>query len=179
MMLSESICSLSKTGTMSTSSLATIISYSRVTKCYCCLLLRMSKRAIYYAQKALKLPKIPEKDKAAFHMYKVEAHVQLGNNKQALATVKEIHFPKQECSFKCTFGYSAPWIDQSIDYNSKVLMQINYSAIGLTEDSEIQSKELQETMKSLAELSDTKITRGISPLPTNILYSYLRKGRRS
>lgn len=112
-------------------------------------------------------------------MYKVEAHVQLGNNKLALSSVKEINFPKQECTFKCTFGYSAPWIDKSIDYSSKVLMQINYSAIGLTEDLENQSKELQETIRSLSELSDPKITRGVSPLPTNILYSYLRKGRRS
>jgi hypothetical protein len=136
----------------------------------------MPKRAVYYAQKALRLPKLSEKDKLTFSMYKIEATVQLGNAKQAVQLVKDTP-AKPEAVFRCSFGYATPWIDRTVEYSTKLLVQVNYAAIGLTDDAESQSKEMAEHLKILGEINDQKTIKGISPISTNLLYSYLRKGR--
>lgn len=137
----------------------------------------MSRRTIYYAQKALKLLKLSEKDKATFTMYKAEAFVQLGNKKQGLQLINESVFPVQDCALKCSFGYATPWVDRSIDYTPKQLVQINLTAAGLTDENESQTKEVNDSLKALAEATDPKLARGVTPIPTLLLYSYLRKGK--
>jgi hypothetical protein len=134
----------------------------------------MPKRAIHYASKALRLPKISEKEKFILSMYKVDATVQLGNSKAAVLLLKEL--PKLEASFKCSFGSAAPWVDQSTDYSAKFLLQANFAGAGLADDTETQSKEMTETLKTLGELNDSKALKGVTPIASNLLYSYLRRG---
>lgn len=135
----------------------------------------MPKRAIFYANKALKLPKLNDKDRFTLAMYKVEATVQLGNNKAALVSLKEA--PKLESSLKCSFGYASPWVDRTVDYTAKLLLQANYVAVGLLDEAESQSKDMADQLKALSDLNDQKALKGVTPISTNLLYSCLRRGR--
>jgi hypothetical protein len=134
----------------------------------------MPKRAIHYAAKALRLPKITEHEKFVLSMYRVEATAQLGSGKAALGMIKEL--PKLESTYKCSFGLAAPWVDRSTDYNAKLLLQANFVAVGLTDDSESQTKEMTEALKALSELNDTKTLKGVTPIASSLLYNHLRKG---
>lgn len=107
-------------------------------------------------------------------MYRVEATAQLGSGKSALGMIKEL--PKLENNFKCSFGLAAPWVDRSADYSAKLLLQANFVAIGLTDDSESQTKEMGEAVKALSELNDSKTLKGVTPIASSLLYNHLRKG---
>lgn len=122
------------------------------------------------------MSRLTEKDKFTLNMYKSEAMAQLGNTKTAMSILKESTI-RPEGVFKCSFGYAAPTVDRIVDYSSKLVFQMNYVNLGITDDSESQTKEVIDYIKSLIEFADSKLARGLTPISTAILYSYLRRGR--
>lgn len=136
-------------------------------------MLKQSKRVIYNVQKVLKLPNLSDKDKFLLGIYKAEAFSQLGNFKQGIATLKETS-NKSEYSMRASFGVNSPMIEE--EQTSKQIFLINYINMALNEETEKNSKELQEALKTLLELTEQKKPHIVTPYYTTAIYSFLRKG---
>lgn len=142
--------------------------------------LRLSKRVIYFANKALKLPKISEKEKFQFTEYKSEAQFQMGSTKSALATLKEYPFGRLDAKLKCSFGYHQPNCDSDLEYTAKMIGNLNWANLKLQEEEEgqSQSNEIIEAINTLSEHLDKNNTGG-SPAPLTMIYFYLKNSKES
>lgn len=131
---------------------------------------------MYYATKALKMPRVSERDKFIFSIYKAEAQYQISPYRNALATIKEVP-SKQELSLKCSFGYPSPWVDRNIDYPAKLIQQVNYYNIATNDEQEAQTPEYKAIWKDIVESAElNKYKEGITPLSSVILFTSLKSG---